>query len=204
MNETSGRDSQRITIRRLMRERRRQLSDSERRSAAAAVRDRLLALSRFRHARNIAAYLAVDGEMPLDPVIETAWSLNIPVYLPCLRGQRMEFRCYAPSTPLRENRFGIPEPETGARISTRFLDIVLTPLTAFDTDGGRLGTGGGYYDRTFAFLLGRHAWQRPALLGIAYEFQQTAPLPLAAWDVPLHGVVTDMQTHYFRIRGRTT
>jgi len=195
MNETNERKS----IRRLVRERRRQLDTAERRDAALRLRNHLLALPRFRRARNIAAYHAVDGEMPLDPVIESAWSLGIPVYLPCLRGVRMEFRRYTADTTLINNRFGIPEPANrpGARINARFLDLVLAPLVAFDAHGNRLGTGGGFYDRTFAFLRHRHAWRRPSLFGVAYEFQQVPRLHAALWDVPLHGVVTDASTHIF-------
>lgn len=201
MNETTERNA----IRRLMRGRRRQLEAVERRSAARRLRNHLLALPRFRHARNIAAYHAVDGEMPLEAVIETAWSLAIPVYLPCLRGARMEFRRYMPDTILVDNRYGIPEPRPGAgvTINARFLDLVLTPLLAFDSRGARLGTGGGFYDRTFAYLRHRHAWKRPSLIGVAYAFQQVPQLPVAPWDIPLHGVVTDASSHFFRIDGST-
>ncbi|MBW3567232.1 MAG: 5-formyltetrahydrofolate cyclo-ligase [Proteobacteria bacterium] len=201
MSETNERNA----IRRLMRDRRRQLNAAERRFAARLLRNRLLALPRFRHARNIAAYHAVDGEMLLEPVIETAWSLGIPVYLPCLRRTRMEFRRYTPDTVLVDNRYGIPEPRPGAgvTINARFLDVVLTPLLAFDPHGARLGTGGGFYDRTFAYLLHRHAWKRPSLIGVAYTFQQVPRLPVAPWDVPLHGVVTDASSHFFRIDGST-
>ncbi len=196
----SADDKERREIRRLMRARRQDLGPAEMRAASGRLRDRLLALPRLRHARNIAAYLAVQNEMPLDPVIETAWSMHIPVYLPCLSGDHMEFRRYAPDTALRANRFGIPEPEAapGIRINAKFLDVVLAPLTAFDAAGNRLGTGGGYYDRTFAFLQERNYWKRPTLIGVAYDFQRVAALPAASWDVPLHAVVTDAATHEFR------
>ena len=201
MSETNARKAHRNSIRHSIRERRRALGVRDQRAAAAELRNHLLALPRFRHTRNIAAYVAVDGEIPLDPVIETAWSLDIPVYLPCLRGQRMEFRRYTPHTLLRDNRFGIPEPENtpGARINARFLDLVLTPLVAFDTNGGRLGTGGGFYDRTFAFLRQRAHWKQPALLGIAYEFQLVPEIPIEAWDIPMRGVVTDVTTRIFKL-----
>lgn len=169
------------------------------RVAAEQLRRRLLALPRFRHIRNLAAYLAVDGEISLEPVIEAAWFLKIPVYLPCLRGERMEFRRYAPDSRLRANRFGIPEPlhTPGSSISARYLDTVLAPLVAFDSHGGRLGTGGGFYDRTFEFLHDRSYWKHPELIGVAYEFQHVPSLPLASWDVPMSAVVTDAATRIF-------
>lgn len=191
--------NERKAIRRLIRERRRLLSPAEQRAAALRLRNQLLALPRFRHARNIAAYLAVDSEISLNPAIESAWSLGIPVYLPCLVKARMEFRRYTPGTPLIANRFGIPEPvrDPARRLNARFLDLVLAPLVAFDADGNRLGTGGGYYDRTFAFLKHRQHWNSPRLYGVAYEFQQHAHLPHDSWDVPLHRAVTDTAIHSF-------
>lgn len=200
MSETSEHRKARNDIRRLMRERRRRLDSSEMRRASEQLCKRLFALPRRHRIRNLAAYLTVSNEIPLDPVIEMAWSLHIPVYLPCLRGQHLEFRRYTPESTLRRNRFGIPEPEIvqGARINAKFLDTVLTPLLAFDEAGGRLGTGGGFYDRSFEFLRERNYWKRPTLIGVAYEFQCVPALPLAAWDVPMHAVVTDATTRTFR------
>lgn len=197
MTETNERE--RRSIRRLMREHRRNLDARAMRIASDQLRNRLLALPRFRHVRNLAVYLAVDGEISLAPVIEEAWFLGIPVYLPCLRGARMEFRRYEPNTRLRANRFGIPEPPArpGATIKARYLDTVLAPLVAFDDNGGRLGTGGGFYDRTFAFLRDRNYWKHPTLIGVAYEFQRVPALPLAGWDVPVSAVVTDAATRIF-------
>ena len=183
----------RNAIRREMRARRRLLGNRERADASTALADNAFSLHRLRTARNLAAYLSVQGEISLDPIIEHAWSLRIPVYVPRLRGLSLEFHRYLPDTPLEKNRFGIPEPtaQSAVRINPRFLDVVLTPLVAFDANGGRLGTGGGYYDRTFSFLRQRTHWRKPSLLGVAYAFQQVDDLPVAAWDVPLEGIITD-------------
>lgn len=190
----------RSAIRRAMRKQRRALSASDRAAAADALNTRLQRLLHTRNTRNIAAYIAVQGEIELDPVIHAAWARGIPVYLPRLRDKRMEFHRYSRATRMVTNRFGIPEPEitNGSRINARFLDLVLAPLVAFDEHGGRLGTGGGYYDRTFAFLRHRHHWQRPTLLGVAYEFQGLPTVPSADWDIPLHGVVTNENARLFR------
>src|SRR5687767_13746260 len=90
---------------------------------------------------------------------------------------------------MRRNRFGIPEP-TGRRCAPQQLDLVLLPLVAFDRRGARLGMGGGFYDRTFAFL--RVAGRRkPRLVGLAHHFQEVAQLPREPWDVPLAAIVTE-------------
>lgn len=198
------RTAERKAIRRDMRERRRALSDRERRDAAASLAANLFSLPRIRRARNLAAYLPVQGEISLEPVIERAWSLNIPVYLPCLNGSALEFRRYDPATALIGNRFDIPEParDRSERQNARFLDIVLAPLVAFDESGERLGTGGGFYDRTFAFLQHRLYWRRPTLIGVAYEFQRVETLPAAPWDVSVQGVVTEARVRVFQSNRR--
>jgi 5-formyltetrahydrofolate cyclo-ligase len=68
---------------------------------------------------------------------------------------------------------------------------VLTPLVAFDAAGHRIGMGGGFYDRTFAFLRTRRAWRKPVLLGLAYEFQRSHNLAPGPFDVPLDGIASD-------------
>ena len=76
------------------------------------------------------------------------------------------------------------------------LDIVLLPLLAFDDRGNRLGMGGGYYDRLFASRLHRKTKQ-PLRVGLAFDCQQAERLPMQAWDVPLHAVVTESGWRFF-------
>ena len=92
------------------------------------------------------------------------------------------------------NEFGIPEPLLRSRRVTAItrLDLVLTPLVGFDEQGNRLGMGGGFYDRSFAYLRQRQRWRKPHLLGVAFELQNCEQgLPHQQWDVPLDGVVTE-------------
>ena len=65
-------------------------------------------------------------------------------------------------------------------------DLIVTPLLAFDDFGGRLGQGGGYYDRTFAV--------RPGVvrIGFAYDGQRVDRLPMERHDIALHGVLTEV------------
>lgn len=76
------------------------------------------------------------------------------------------------------------------------LDIVITPLAAFDLQGHRLGTGGGYYDRTFAFLQ-KNTVKKPKIIGLAYAEQQAELLPHDQWDIDLDGVVTEKGIVWF-------
>lgn len=193
----------RDAIRRQMRRRRRALPRSERQRAADALAARLGNSPLFLRSEHIAFYLANDGEMDLLPLIERAWAMGKRCYLPVLSPafhNRLWFAPYHPDTPLLPNRFRIPEPVIRWR-DTRpasSIELMLTPLVAFDAAGNRLGMGGGFYDRTLAYLLQRTRWRRPQLIGIAYEFQKLAQLPHAAWDVPLHGVATERAVYRFQ------
>ncbi|SRR5690554_1184019 len=186
-------------IRRQMRALRRSLSPRERSRAATQLARQLLRAPPFRRALRIACFLSADGEIDTGPLIAAAWRLGKQVYLPVLvpfGPQRLWFRAYRPDTALARNRYGILEPREGRRLDGRELDLVLTPLVAFDGQGHRLGMGGGYYDRTFA-QLHRGRWQRPRLLGLAYAFQRVDALPAEPWDVPLWGVATERGLHRF-------
>jgi len=195
--------SDREQLRRRMRRERRRLTAAERAEAAEQLTWRVLEQPLFVRARRIAFYLAVRGEMDVTPLMEHAWRMGKHVYLPVLvpyRHNRMWFAPYRPDQPLTPNRFGIPEPAVAVRemINPRALDLALVPLVAFDGRCRRLGMGGGYYDRTFGFLRYRRSWRRPALLGVAYEFQRVARLTAASWDVDLTAVATDEAVHICR------
>lgn len=187
-------DQTKFDLRRQMRRRRRAVPPEQRARAARALAARLRRSKAYRHSRRIAVYFAADGEMDLAPLIRAAWGDGKRVYLPVLphHGRRgMAFRRYTSDSRIRRNDMGIAEPVGEPGIPVRHLDLVLAPLVAFDDAGRRLGMGGGYYDRSFAFLHHRVRWQHPRLLGVAYAFQQVAALPAEPWDVPLWGVCTE-------------
>jgi 5-formyltetrahydrofolate cyclo-ligase len=184
------------SIRKRINRQRRCLSPAEQRQAALQLAHRLSHLPDFIRSRRIAAYLAVNGEMSLQPVIDMALSMNkeiyLPVLLPFMEG-RLWFARYRHGDKLVRNRFGIPEPLCHHRnmISAHELDQVLTPLVAYDVHCQRLGMGGGFYDRTFAFLLRRRYWKKPRMTGIAHDFQKVGDLPVQAWDIPLDNIITE-------------
>jgi 5-formyltetrahydrofolate cyclo-ligase len=188
--------------RRELRARRRALSERERLQRSDALCRQLARQTLFHNASGIAAYLPQDGEVETQTLIELCWSMGKQVYLPVLvpfLDNRLWFARYRPDTRLVSNRFGIAEPETvhRQRIAPHALDLVLAPLVGFDRHGNRLGMGGGFYDRSFAFLLGRKHWRKPQLVGLAYAFQQLPSLPPQPWDVPLTAVATEAGWHRF-------
>jgi len=69
--------------------------------------------------------------------------------------------------------------------------VVFLPLVGFDRSGLRLGSGGGFYDRAFAFRRWRRVWHAPRLVGLGYAFQELPHLDAAVHDVLMDAVVTE-------------
>ena len=154
----------------------------------------------FRRSRHIAFFLANDGELDPQLLMHRAWRMGKQCYLPVITpAKSLWFAPYEHGDALTPNRFGIPEPARAGLplLSARILDLILTPLVAFDDHGNRLGMGSGFYDRTLSFLRHRHAWRKPRLLGVAHELQHLATLQAATWDVTLDGVATDQDLYLF-------
>jgi 5-formyltetrahydrofolate cyclo-ligase len=156
-----------------------------------------LCFSRF------AAYWPNDGEVDTGPLIARLMEHGKDVALPILATNRLKFYAFDPDVPLVNNKYGIPEPATRGKSPWPLFAIgaVFLPLVAFDARGFRLGMGGGYYDRTFAYDRIIASRMRPLLIGIAHGLQETERLPVADWDVPLDGVLTESGFRSFTPRG---
>ena len=185
-------------LRRLLRNTRRNLSPLQQRLAARNLYRQLAQHPEFRRARRISLYLANDGE--IDPALLLAEALRRgkQVYLPVLKAwprTQMSLQRLLPGERLQRNRFGIAEPRANPKrqIPVWSLDLMLLPLVGFDEHGGRLGMGGGFYDRSLAYLKRRTYWRQPRLIGLAHECQKVDRLALASWDVPLAATVSDRQ-----------
>ena len=188
-------------LRRLLRKARRALSASEQRQAARGLYRQLAQHPLFRRARHISLYLPTDGEIDPRLLLREAQRRGKHTYLPVLSAwprTRMVFQRIRPGEKLQPNRFRILEPRVklAAQRKVWTLDLVLLPLVGFDVEGGRLGMGGGFYDRSLAYLARRQSWRKPTLLGLAHECQKVGKLNQASWDVPLQGTVTDRAWYF--------
>ena len=177
-------------IRQHIRKIRRNLTALQQAQAAQSVTAQALQLIDRHHAQNIALYLSFDSEISTQLLIESLWQQGKHVYLPVLHpfcSGHLLFLHYLPTTPMVKNRFGVLEPQLDVRniLSIDKLDIVFTPLVAFDKQGNRLGMGGGFYDRTL------QNWQQRNLIpvGLAYHCQEVDELPIESWDMPLFTVL---------------
>ncbi len=185
-------------LRRQLRKARRALTGRQQQQAARGLYRQLAQHPLFRRARHISLYLPTDGEIDPRLLLRAAQRRGKATYLPVLSAwprTKMVFQRIRPGEKLQPNRFRILEPRVNPACQRKVwtLDLVLLPLVGFDEDGGRLGMGGGFYDRSLAYLERRKSWRKPTLMGLAHECQKVGKLAQASWDVPLQGTVTDRQ-----------
>nr|WP_232504219.1 5-formyltetrahydrofolate cyclo-ligase [Shewanella benthica] len=191
--------STRTQIRARVRSARRSINESEQQGFAASSAQLMLAEIIKLEAKHVALYLTNDGELDTRVLIDALWKLDVQIYLPRLHPfckGNLVFLAYMPSTLLVQNSLNIWEPKLDITqmILPHRLDVVVTPLVAFDLSGNRMGMGGGFYDRTLAnwSLTGK-----PYPIGFAHDCQQVESLPCEHWDVPLPMLVTPTQVLTF-------
>ncbi len=192
------------TLRGRLRRLRSALPATRQESAAKALFEKIRREEFFHTSRRVAFYMAFSGEISPAPLMRCALASGKRCFLPVVVNEtELDFVRYEEGAPLAENRWGISEParadrrlaaaETNVRPGS--LDLVFVPLVGFTRDCRRLGAGGGYYDRAFAFRLKRPG-SGPKLVGLAHDCQLLEDLPMREWDMPLDAVATPR--HFFR------
>ena len=187
--------AQRRELRQRLAEQRRALSPAERIAAAQGLRRSLEQLPEYFTDARVAGYWASHGELPLNLAIAPLAGRGQQFLLPVIgRNKHLRFAPWQSGDAVQPNRYGIPEPVAPGELLEPFqLDLVLVPLLGFDRRGHRLGHGGGYYDRSFAFLNKQVRPTEPLLVGIAYDFQELEIVNKEPWDVALDFIATNRE-----------
>ncbi|MFT7006905.1 MAG: 5-formyltetrahydrofolate cyclo-ligase [Colwellia sp.] len=188
----------RTSIRQTLRTKRKTLTTAFQIEASESLKLRLLNHPRVQSAKKIALYLANDGELDPMSFINWCWQQGKQVYLPVLHPfcpGHLLFLLFEKTSFMVKNQYGINEPKLDVTkvCPLEQLDVLCTPLVAFDCSGARLGMGGGFYDRTLV------NWQKNQLypIGIAHDCQQIDQVPVEYWDIPLPEIITPTQNHQF-------
>ncbi len=188
----------RSQLRKEIRQRRNSLSVTEQHNAAIALTEKLSSHRQILQAKRIAIYLSNDGELSTANFIDWCWQNKKDVYLPVVHPfseGNLLFLHYQQDTKLVSNVYGILEPQLDVTMVCPLaqLDIICTPLVAFDNSGARLGMGGGFYDRSLAH------WQQTNIypLGLAHDCQRVANVPVESWDIPLPEIITPSKNYRF-------
>jgi len=188
----SGRLGKQAAQRKAARAARAALSDAQRVAASAKISDTVARSHWFRSARSVACYLPMHDEVDTWLLIACAWRMKKRIFAPVSEKKNvMQFREITPASDLYPNEFGFSMPRDGSLIRPRDLDLVLTPLAAFDAQRNRVGMGGGYYDRAFAFLRHRRHLLHPKLVGLAFACQRVEKIVPNPWDIRLFRVIDE-------------
>lgn len=162
---------------------RRKVAFAERRPGASAKLSEVLAGYR---GVPVAGFMPINTEIDPRPAMAEA-SAHGPVGVPVIKAAAtpLDFAIWAPDAPMVEGAFKAQIP---ADLQWMVPEVVIVPLVAFDIHGGRLGYGGGFYDRTLEGLRARG----PVLaMGFAFDAQEASDLPLEKTDQPLDLIITE-------------
>ena len=182
-----------VALRDLLRKRRRALRPADHAARSRAAQLTLLGMPQFRAGARVALYLPIDRETDTGLLLAAARRRGVRLFVPVItdmRRRRIEFRPL--SDRMRRGAYGISIPHEAARpLGARWLTMVIVPLVGVDASGRRLGMGGGFYDRAFAFRAGRRHWHGPRLIGLGFDFQRVDAVFAEHWDLRLDGFASD-------------
>ena len=187
-------------LRAKFRQKRQALSEQQQQRASQQILATSLQSTPLKKSKTVACYLTNDAEISSQGIIEYCWQHNkrllLPVLHPFSKGHLL-FVDYQRNSKMQHNRFAIEEPLVTTKniCVLSDIDLIFTPLVAFDSVGNRLGMGGGFYDRTLAPIKRQRLATR--LIGLAHNCQQAETLTQDSWDIPLNGIATPAK--YFDI-----
>ena len=182
--------NEKIALRTTMRESLAALPSMERAARSRRLIRRLVTLPAWREARRVLLFAPLAAEPDLDLLWSDGALAGKQVAYPRMEGAVLRLYFVAGLDEMEPTRWGLREPPVRPARETTLseVDLVLVPALAFDAAGGRLGRGGGYYDR----LLTLRDPAKTRLVGVSFAFQMIPePLPLAAHDVKVDEVCTD-------------
>ena len=138
----------------------------------------------------VSAYWPMKTELDLRPLMSSLYNRGLTVALPVVAGkdEPLIFRRWEPAARLVEGPYGTEQPDE--KYETVVPDVLILPLLAFDRRGGRLGYGGGFYDRTVAALRQKG---NPVVIGAAFSDQEIDRVPLEETDEKLDFVLTEKE-----------
>lgn len=154
------------------------------------IRQRLKRLREYKDAKNVLMFAPFRSEINTYSMIRDALTAQKTVILPKVDSAKRNLLLLSilDVNELKNGYLNIPEPDVGEEreVSPDRIDFVLMPGVAFDEQRGRLGYGGGYYDRLISRMK-----KKPPLVAIAYEEQITSTVPVTEHDIRPDKIVTD-------------
>jgi 5-formyltetrahydrofolate cyclo-ligase len=169
-----------------MQEARAALPEDERARRSSLIEDRLFALPEMIQARTLLIFYSFGTEVATRSITERVRADGKRVLLPYLDGSVMEAAEVERDDELVQAWYGAREPARRTPVDPAEIDLVVAPGLAFDRTGGRLGYGGGHYDR-YLGRIGRKAIR----VGIGFAVQVVDAVPRTTSDERVHLVITE-------------
>lgn len=163
------------------------LAPEERTVLSRKTAERVVASEEFAKAETIMVYRAVRTELDPEPIAEAARSLGKKVAYPlCLENSEMAAMVPENDDAWQKGYKDIPEPvpEKSLELQPEDIDLMVCPCSAFDEKCGRMGMGGGYYDRYIPKCI------NAAVVAVAFECQKADEIPMESWDRKMDAVFT--------------
>ena len=170
-------------LRRMIREKKRAMTDAEIESRSAKLAELFFASDAYRNAKTVYAYLPYNQEVRTVPMLEQALKDGKKVAVPKCYGDEMKFIYMDDLSRVEKGYAGIPEPVTDEPVADDKTALVLMPGLAFDPQGHRIGYGGGFYDKFLA------AEPEHPTLALCYDFQLLPHLETEEFDIPVDAVL---------------
>jgi 5-formyltetrahydrofolate cyclo-ligase len=158
----------------------------EREAMSAAIVSRLLRIPELSEASVVMAFWSFGSEVDMAPLIDRLHEGGKMVALPRVEGADVVPIAYRPGDAVRSTGFGASEPVEGRELDEAELELVVVPGVAFDRSGGRVGYGGGFYDR----LIARLRVGVPTI-GVAFSLQLVPEVPAGGMDRRIDAIVTE-------------
>lgn len=185
-------DQAKRALRAELRERRQQLSDAQRESAAEGIRTQLEALVDSVGARSVSCFLSSPTEPGTRSFINAAIEQGLRVLLPVMREDGLlDWTVASPGGQEVQSALGVPEAvgELLGPIAVNDVDLMIVPAAAVDKGGMRMGWGRGFFDKTLGSMA-----RRPPAYAVIYDSELVDSVPQDVHDQPVTGVVTPTRT----------
>lgn len=172
-----------LTLRRQIREQKRAMTEEEILSRSLRLKELFLASAYYQEAKTVYGYMPYNQEVRTIPILEQALRDGKRIAVPKIYGDTMRFIYLDDISAVEKSKCGIPEPIADTPVADDPTALVLMPGLAFTKDGGRVGYGGGFYDRFLAEEPGHPT------LALCYDFQIMESLPTETFDIPVNLVL---------------
>ena len=152
---------------------------------STVICNRVIKQDVYLNCKNLVLYMPINNEVNLDILFEKGFHNGKNIWLPRIINKNMEFYRYTKDTKLISGTYGILEPDYDEILIPGDNTLIIMPGAAFSEDMGRIGYGGGYYDK----YLTKHPDCKT--IAVCYNFQIMPMIPMNDHDIKPDMIISD-------------